>query len=153
MNRFKILKLPEDYVPCLSMALTPEEEEMVREEVEGRSFPGSLQLRRVQFPLFEIASNPTIPLQAVREHRFNLIERAATITGSRGERRFELIERSQDLANQEIQFQNTSWVSDPADSSATFTTLVDGIRDEIDRDILSRMENIARNLIIAQNQI
>ena len=129
MNRFQILKLPDDYIPCFVLALTPEEEEMVRKEVEGRPFFGN-QLRRVQLPLFETTSNPTIPLTAVRECRFNLIERA------------------QDLANQEIQFQNTSWVSDPADSSAAFQTLANEIRDEIDRDIFAAMENIARNQIL-----
>jgi len=174
MNRFQILKLPDNYVPIFAIALTPEEEVMVKEEVEGFRIQIPQARRRVQFPLFEIASNPTIPLTSVRERRFDLIERA------------------QDLANQEIQFQNTSWVSNPADSSATAAEVQDlrdavdrapipenftitesytfspdnathdtqgrttfsnesfqfqanQIRDEIDRDILSAMENISRN--------
>ena len=32
--------------------------------------------RRVIFPLFEIASNPEIPLTQIKERRFDLIERA-----------------------------------------------------------------------------
>ena len=38
-----------------------------------RSEPSYLPIRRVVFPLFEIASNPTISLSAIRERRFDLI--------------------------------------------------------------------------------
>ena len=95
MNRFEILKLPDDYIPYL--ILTPEEKEMVREEVEGFRLQ-TPQLRRVQFPLFEISSNPVIPLQQIRERRYDLIERAQSIAQS--------------------EFFQTSVVSDPADTSA-----------------------------------
>jgi len=37
--------------------------------------PFVLKLHRVVFPLFEIASNPTIPLTLIKERRFNLIDR------------------------------------------------------------------------------
>lgn len=121
MNRFQILKLPDDYVPCFALALTPEEEEMVREEVEGFRLRIP-QPRRVQFPLFEIASNPTIPLQEVRERRFDLITRAQDI----------------------ITHQEVSWVNEPADSSA-FMAQANEIRDEVDQYILSAMENTAQN--------
>ena len=52
---------------------------------EGQNILAIQKPRRVTFPLFEIASNPEIPLTQVKE------------------RRFDLIERSQDLAKAEIQ--------------------------------------------------
>lgn len=52
---------------------------------EGENIVGVTKPRRVIFPLFEIASNPEIPLTQVKE------------------RRFDLIERSQELARAEIQ--------------------------------------------------
>ena len=94
MNRFEILKLPDDYTPHFTLTLTPEEEEMVREEVEIQVTPA----RRVQFPLFEISSNPVIPLQQVRERRFDLIERRFDL--------IEMIERSQNIAQPAT---DTSW--------------------------------------------
>ena len=39
-----------------------------------RSEPSYLPIRRVEFPLFEIASSPTISLAAIRERRFDLID-------------------------------------------------------------------------------
>ena len=52
---------------------------------EGENILAITKPRRVIFPLFEIASNPEIPLTQVKE------------------RRFDLIERSQDLAKAQIQ--------------------------------------------------
>lgn len=52
---------------------------------EGENILAITKPRRVHFPLFEIASNPEIPLTQIKE------------------RRFDLIERSQDLAKAEIQ--------------------------------------------------
>lgn len=52
---------------------------------EGENILGITKPRRVIFPLFEIASNPEIPLTQIKE------------------RRFDLIERSQDLAKAQIQ--------------------------------------------------
>lgn len=52
---------------------------------EGQNVQAVTKPRRVQFPLFEVASNPTIPLTQIKE------------------RRFDLIERSQDLAKAQIQ--------------------------------------------------
>ena len=52
---------------------------------EGENILAITKPRRVVFPLFEIASNPEIPLTQIKE------------------RRFDLIERSQDLAKAEIQ--------------------------------------------------
>lgn len=52
---------------------------------EGQNILAITKPRRVIFPLFEIASNPEIPLTQVKE------------------RRFDLIERSQDLARAQIQ--------------------------------------------------
>lgn len=36
---------------------------------------GIIKPRRIVFPLFEIASNPTIPLTQIKERRFDLITR------------------------------------------------------------------------------
>lgn len=52
---------------------------------EGQNIVAITKPRRVIFPLFEIASNPEIPLTQIKE------------------RRFDLIERSQDLARAQIQ--------------------------------------------------
>jgi hypothetical protein len=52
---------------------------------EGQNILAITKPRRVIFPLFEIASNPEIPLTQIKE------------------RRFDLIERSQDLAKAQIQ--------------------------------------------------
>jgi hypothetical protein len=43
----------------------------------GIIFPG---IKRVKFPLFKICSNPVIPLQKVKERRFDLIQRAQDIS-------------------------------------------------------------------------
>jgi hypothetical protein len=43
---------------------------------EGENILAVTKPRRVIFPLFEIASNPEIPLTQVKERRFDLIERA-----------------------------------------------------------------------------
>lgn len=52
---------------------------------EGQNVLNFIKPRRVLFPLFEIASNPSIPITQLKE------------------RRYDLIERSQDLAKSEIQ--------------------------------------------------
>ena len=43
---------------------------------EGENILAVTKPRRVNFPLFEIASNPEIPLTQIKERRFDLIERA-----------------------------------------------------------------------------
>lgn len=43
---------------------------------EGQNIVAVTKPRRVIFPLFEIASNPEIPLTQIKERRFDLIERA-----------------------------------------------------------------------------
>ena len=43
---------------------------------EGENILAITKPRRVVFPLFEIASNPEIPLTQIKERRFDLIERA-----------------------------------------------------------------------------
>src|SRR3989304_1656741 len=43
---------------------------------EGENIIGITKPRRVIFPLFEIASNPEIPLTQIKERRYDLIERA-----------------------------------------------------------------------------
>lgn len=49
--------------------------------LEVRPYPDHrLRLGRVQFPLFEIVSNPTIPLAEIRQRRFNLIERVESLS-------------------------------------------------------------------------
>jgi len=68
---------------------------------EGQNILAIQKPRRVTFPLFEIASNPEIPLTQVKE------------------RRFDLIERSQDLAKAEIQAEEDGRVFEVLDAVAT----------------------------------
>jgi hypothetical protein len=65
---------------------------------EGQNILAIQKPRRVIFPLFEIASNPEIPLTQVKERRFDLIERA------------------QDLAKAEIQAAEDTRVFDVMDA-------------------------------------
>jgi hypothetical protein len=67
---------------------------------EGQNIIAMVKGRRVLFPLFEIASNPEIPLTQVKERRFDVIERA------------------QDLARAEIQAAEDSRVFAIMDSVA-----------------------------------
>ena len=67
---------------------------------EGENIVAMIKSRRVLFPLFEIASNPEIPLTQIKE------------------RRYDLIERSQDLARAEIQAAEDSRVFAILDSIA-----------------------------------
>mgnify|MGYP002639682468 FL=1 len=68
---------------------------------EGENIIGVTKPRRVIFPLFEIASNPEIPLTQIKERRFDLIERA------------------QDLARAQIQAAEDERVFAVMDSVAT----------------------------------
>lgn len=67
---------------------------------EGQNILAIQKPRRVIFPLFEISSNPEIPLTQVKE------------------RRFDLIERSQDLAKAEIQAEEDTRVFEILDAVA-----------------------------------
>lgn len=67
---------------------------------EGQNILAITKPRRVIFPLFEISSNPEIPLTQIKE------------------RRFDLIERSQDLAKAEIQAEEDTRVFEILDSVA-----------------------------------
>ena len=68
---------------------------------EGQNILAITKPRRVIFPLFEIASNPEIPLTQIKERRFDLIERA------------------QDLAKAEIQAEEDTRVFEVLDAVAT----------------------------------
>ena len=68
---------------------------------EGQNILAITKPRRVIFPLFEIASNPEIPLTQIKERRFDLIERA------------------QDLAKAEIQAEEDTRVFEILDAVAT----------------------------------
>lgn len=68
---------------------------------QGQNILAIQKPRRVIFPLFEISSNPEIPLTQIKE------------------RRFDLIERSQDLAKAEIQAEEDTRVFEVLDSVAT----------------------------------
>lgn len=64
---------------------------------EGENILAVLKPRRVHFPLFEIASNPEIPLTQIKERRFDLIERAqdlarAQIQAAEDERVFAILD-------------------------------------------------------------
>lgn len=64
---------------------------------EGENILAVTKLRRVIFPLFEIASNPEIPLTQIKERRFDLIERSqelarAQIQAAEDERVFAVLD-------------------------------------------------------------
>ena len=64
---------------------------------EGENIIAITKPRRVIFPLFEIASNPEIPLTQIKERRFDLIERAqelarAQIQAAEDERVFSILD-------------------------------------------------------------
>src|SRR5271170_7518248 len=79
---FLVEQLPDGALPIYDK--DPEVTAFVVGE-EGENILAIQKPRRVIFPLFEIASNPEIPLTQIKE------------------RRFDLIERSQDLAKAQIQ--------------------------------------------------
>ena len=79
---FLVESLPDGALPIYNK--DPEVTAFVIGE-EGQNILAIQKPRRVIFPLFEIASNPEIPLTQIKE------------------RRFDLIERSQDLAKAQIQ--------------------------------------------------
>jgi hypothetical protein len=68
---------------------------------EGQNILAIQKPRRVIFPLFEISSNPEIPLTQIKE------------------RRYDLIERSQNLAKAEIQAEEDTRVFEVLDAVAT----------------------------------
>jgi HK97 family phage major capsid protein len=82
---------------------------------EGENILAVTKPRRVVFPLFEIASNPEIPLTQIKE------------------RRFDLIERSQDLARAQIQAAEDERVFAVLDAIATngFDSLPGGTNPDI----------------------
>jgi len=82
---------------------------------EGQNILSVTKPRRVIFPLFEIASNPEIPLTQIKE------------------RRFDLIERSQDLARAQIQAAEDERVFAVLDSIATdgFDSIAGGTNADI----------------------
>jgi len=82
---------------------------------EGQNILAVTKPRRVIFPLFEIASNPEIPLTQIKE------------------RRFDLIERSQDLARAQIQAAEDERVFAVLDSIATdgFDSIAGGTNADI----------------------
>ena len=64
---------------------------------EGQNILAITKPRRVIFPLFEIASNPEIPLSQIKERRFDLIERSldlakAQIQAAEDERVFAVLD-------------------------------------------------------------
>lgn len=82
---------------------------------EGQNIVSIVKPRRVIFPLFEVASNPEIPLTQIKE------------------RRFDLIERSQDLAKAQIQAAEDERVFAVLDAIAVsgFDTLAGGTNPDI----------------------
>jgi HK97 family phage major capsid protein len=82
---------------------------------EGENIVAITKPRRVIFPLFEIASNPEIPLTQIKE------------------RRYDLIERSQDLARAQIQAAEDERVFSVLDAIATngFDSVPGGVNPDI----------------------
>lgn len=95
---FLVEQLPDGALPIYDK--DPEVTAFVVGE-EGENILAIQKPRRVIFPLFEIASNPEIPLTQIKE------------------RRFDLIERSQDLAKVEVQVAEDTRVFQVLDAIAT----------------------------------
>lgn len=91
---FLVEQLPDGALPIYDK--DPEVTAFVVGE-EGENILAIQKPRRVIFPLFEIASNPEIPLTQIRERRFDLIERSqdlakAQIQASEDERVFAILD-------------------------------------------------------------
>jgi hypothetical protein len=88
-----------EYLPDGALAVYEKDPDVTAYVVgeEGENILGIVKTKRVQFPLFEIASNPEIPLTQVKERRFDLIERAqdlakAQIQAAEDERCFAILD-------------------------------------------------------------
>ncbi len=91
---FLVEQLPDGALPIYDK--DPEVTAFVVGE-EGQNILAIQKPRRVIFPLFEIASNPEIPLTQIKERRFDLIERSqdlakAQIQASEDERVFAVLD-------------------------------------------------------------
>lgn len=91
---FLVEQLPDGALPIYDK--DPEVTAFVVGE-EGQNIIAIQKPRRVIFPLFEIASNPEIPLTQIKERRFDLIERSqdlakAQIQASEDERVFTVLD-------------------------------------------------------------
>lgn len=91
---FLVEQLPDGALPIYDK--DPEVTAFVVGE-EGQNIVCIQKPRRVIFPLFEIASNPEIPLTQIKERRFDLIERAqdlgkAQIQAAEDERGFAVLD-------------------------------------------------------------
>lgn len=109
---FLVEQLPDGALPIYDK--DPEVTAFVVGE-EGQNIVSIQKPRRVIFPLFEIASNPEIPLTQIKERRFDLIERA------------------QDLAKAQIQAAEDERVFAVLDSIAVsgFDTLAGGTNPDV----------------------
>jgi hypothetical protein len=109
---FLVEQLPDGALPIYDK--DPEVTAFVVGE-EGQNIVSIQKPRRVIFPLFEIASNPEIPLTQIKERRFDLIERA------------------QDLAKAQIQAAEDERVFAVLDSIAVsgFDTLAGGTNPDL----------------------
>jgi HK97 family phage major capsid protein len=91
---FLVEQLPDGALPIYDK--DPEVTAFVVGE-EGQNIVSIQKPRRVIFPLFEVASNPEIPLTQIKERRFDLIERAqdlakAQIQAAEDERVFAVLD-------------------------------------------------------------
>ena len=89
---------------------------------EGENIVAVTKPRRVIFPLFEIASNPEIPLTQIKERRFDLIERAqdlarAQIQAAEDERVFAVLDTIAEDGFDSIQVEQEQSVVAPISGS------------------------------------
>ncbi len=89
---------------------------------EGENIIAVTKPRRVIFPLFEIASNPEIPLTQIKERRFDLIERAqdlarAQIQAAEDERVFAVLDTIAEDGFDSIQVEQEQAVVAPISGS------------------------------------
>ncbi len=73
---FEVEELPDGALPIYDK--DPEVKAYAVSE-EGENIVGTSRGTRVLFPLFELASNPEIPLSQIKERRFDLVERSMNL--------------------------------------------------------------------------
>jgi len=73
---FEVEELPNGALPLYDK--DPEVKAYAVSE-EGQNIVGTSRGSRVMFPLFEIASNPEIPMSQIKERRFDLVERSMNL--------------------------------------------------------------------------
>jgi len=123
MNRFQILKLKNNYKQHFELIEPPKISNFIKMPT----------VQRVNFPLFEVSTNPQIPLTQITERRFNLIERAQSIYGSTS------MQGPAEPPRLRGRSELITYIDDD-----TFNSQAEAIRAEVDQNILNQMNQMAR---------